>query len=85
MCFSRYGRFESEVSYYMCHSPETITRLFYNIRDDGKVNTELPHFRFTTVSTLVFLHTHVYIYNHNTHTHSILRPVDHIQLPVWWI
>ena len=73
MCFSRYGRFESEVSYYMCHSPETITRLFDNIRDGGKVNTELPHFRFTTVSTLVFLHTHVthmYISKH-THTHTV--------------
>ena len=59
----------------MCHSPETITRLFDNIRDGGKVNTELPHFRFTTVPTLVFLHTHVnthvYIYNQNTHTHTV--------------
>lgn len=34
--YVRYGRFESEVSYFICHSKETIANLFDNIRDGGK-------------------------------------------------
>ena len=37
--FYRYGRFESEVSYFICHSKETITMLFDSLRsrEGGKV------------------------------------------------
>ncbi|CAI8037950.1 Phosphoglucomutase-2 [Geodia barretti] len=35
--YARYGRFESEVSYFVCHSQDTFTQLFNGIRsrDDG--------------------------------------------------
>ena len=51
----RYGRFESEVSYYICHSKETIARLFNDIRNGGKVGN--GDFQHVSIPPLLLSHT----------------------------
>ncbi|KAL5460508.1 hypothetical protein EMCRGX_G033959 [Ephydatia muelleri] len=38
-CYQRYGRFVSEVSYFICESKETIRELFHNLRAEKKYPT----------------------------------------------